>query len=96
MLKANVVIGEVYLAKVSGRLSPVRIDSESQYGGWNGTNLRTNASVRIRGGQRLRARLEHVEGHGTPRGGKWRIVREEGSLQALDPDRHAKNTCRAQ
>lgn len=57
MKKNEVVLGQTYLAKVSDKLAPVRIDSESVYGGWNGTNLVTGRSVRIRGAQRLRRRI---------------------------------------
>lgn len=54
MKKADVVIGETYVAKVSSKLAPVRIVSESQYGGWNAVNTATNRDVRIRGAARLR------------------------------------------
>lgn len=54
MKKADVTIGRVYLAKVSGNLTAVRIDRESVYGGWEGTNLNTGRAVRIRGAARLR------------------------------------------
>lgn len=54
MKKAEVVIGKTYAVKVSGNVVPVRIDRESQYGGWDGTNLRTRKQVRIKSAQRLR------------------------------------------
>lgn len=56
MKKADVEIRGIYVAKVSGRLVTVRIDSESPYGGWDGTNLATRRSVRIRSAARLRGR----------------------------------------
>jgi hypothetical protein len=54
MKKADVSIGGRYFAKVSGRVVAVRINSESQYGGWNATNAATGREVRIRTAQRLR------------------------------------------
>ena len=53
MKKTNVVIGEVYLAKVSGTRVKVRIVSESPYGGWNAVNLTTKREVRIKTAARL-------------------------------------------
>lgn len=54
MKKKNVAIGGLYMAKVNGRFSRVRIDSESPYGGWNATNTRTGRRIRIKSAQRLR------------------------------------------
>jgi hypothetical protein len=54
MKKNEVVIGGRYLAKVSGRVVPVRITGESRYGGWEAVNAETHRAVRIRGAQRLR------------------------------------------
>ncbi len=54
MRKNEVVIGGRYLAKVSGRVVPVRITGQSPYGGWDAVNTETNRAVRIRGSQRLR------------------------------------------
>lgn len=54
MRKAEVKVGRVYAAKVSNRMVPVRLDSESPYGGWNGTNLATDRKVRIKTAARLR------------------------------------------
>ena len=53
MKKDEVQIGKVYTAKVTDKLVPVRIDAESRYGGWDGTNLATGKKVRIKGPQRL-------------------------------------------
>src|SRR5260370_29908690 len=58
MKKRDVKIGETYLAKVSGKLVPVRITSESPYGGWNAVNTTTGREVRIRSAARLRRPLE--------------------------------------
>ena len=54
MKKNKVVIGGRYLAKVSGRVVPVRITGESPYGGWDAINTKTNRPVRIKSPQRLR------------------------------------------
>ena len=54
MRKADVVLGETYKVKVSGKLVPVRLTAESQYGGWIGTNTATGRTIRIRGAGRLR------------------------------------------
>lgn len=54
MNKSEVVIGKVYAVKVSGNVVPVRLDSESQYGGWSGTNLKTKREIRIRSAAKLR------------------------------------------
>lgn len=58
MRKNEVQIGAVYAAKVSGRIVPVRIDRPSPYGGWEGTNLQTGRTIRIRTAARLRQRIE--------------------------------------
>lgn len=54
MKKRDVKIGDVYAVKVSGRIVPVKILRESQYGGWDGQNLRTKKKIRIKTAQRLR------------------------------------------
>ena len=54
MKKAEVQIGNTYIAKVSGVLAKVRITGESPYGGWNGRNLATGREIRIRSAARLR------------------------------------------
>lgn len=56
MKKAEIEIGGVYVAKVSERLTKVRINSVSAFGGWNATNLKTGRAVRIRSAARLRAK----------------------------------------
>jgi len=38
MKKADVKTGEVYSAKVSGNIVPVRIDRENPRGGWDGSS----------------------------------------------------------
>lgn len=56
MKTAQVVIGQVYRVKVSGRIARVRIDHKLTIGkGWHGTNLDTERRVHIRTAQRLRS-----------------------------------------
>lgn len=54
MRKNEVKIGGTYVAKVSGKLVTVRLDSASRFGGWDATNLYTGRSVRIKTAARLR------------------------------------------
>jgi len=54
MKKNEVVIGGRYLAKVSGRVVPVRITGQSPYGGWDAVSEETHRVVRIKSPQRLR------------------------------------------
>jgi hypothetical protein len=53
--KADVRIGSIYIVKVSGKLTRVRLTRESPYGGWDGLNLATQREIRIRSAARLRA-----------------------------------------
>ncbi|MCC7336836.1 MAG: winged helix-turn-helix domain-containing protein [Pirellulaceae bacterium] len=53
MKKADVKIGGVYGATVSGKRVEVRIDGERPRGGWDATNLLTNKKMQIKSGQRL-------------------------------------------
>jgi hypothetical protein len=57
MKKHEVHIGGIYVAKVSGTLTRVRINQESRYGGWEGTNLATGRPVRILSAARLRGEV---------------------------------------
>lgn len=52
--KVEVQIGKTYVVKVSGVLTHVRLDRESPYGGYDGTNLKTGRAVRVRSAARLR------------------------------------------
>lgn len=54
MKKSEVKIGSVYVVKVSDKLTRVRIDRESEYGGWDGINLNTGREVRIKTAAKLR------------------------------------------
>lgn len=57
MRKAEVKIGGMYLAKVSGHLVGVRITGESRFGGWDARNTTTGREVRIRNAGRLRSEI---------------------------------------
>jgi hypothetical protein len=57
MKKKDVEIGGTYIAKVSDKLTRVRIDGEAGRG-WYGTNLRTRRQVRILSARRLRRRVD--------------------------------------
>jgi len=54
MKKGEVKVGGTYVAKVSDRLTTVRISGESRYGGWDAVNTKTGKAVRIKSAQRLR------------------------------------------
>ena len=54
MKKNEVKVGGTYLAKVSDKVVPVRIDAENRHGGWDATNTATGKKVRIKSAQRLR------------------------------------------
>ena len=58
MKKSEVQLGVTYVAKVSGKITTVRIVSESQYGGWNAVNLATTRGIRIYSAQRLHRRID--------------------------------------
>jgi hypothetical protein len=54
MKKNDVMVGASYVAKVSGKLTRVRIERESPHGGWEAVNVDTGRRVRIKSAQRLR------------------------------------------
>jgi hypothetical protein len=54
MKKDQVKVGGTYLAKVSDKVVPVRLDAENPHGGWDATNTATGKKVRIKSAQRLR------------------------------------------
>jgi hypothetical protein len=54
MKKNDVKVGQTYLAKVTDKVVPVRIDGENPHGGWDATNTVTGKKVRIKSAQRLR------------------------------------------
>jgi hypothetical protein len=54
MRKADIQIGKFYIAKVSGKLVPVKITDPSPHGGWMALNLSTKRDIRIKSAARLR------------------------------------------
>ena len=54
MRKDQVNVGHTYVAKISDKLTRVRIDGVSPHGGWDATNLGTNKKVRIKSPAKLR------------------------------------------
>lgn len=58
MRRSEVQIGHLYFAKVTGKLTSVRIDGENRHGGWDATNLATGKKVRIKSAQRLRGEAD--------------------------------------
>lgn len=54
MKKADVRVGAVYCAKVSGRLVAVKLTGESRFGGWDAVNRKTGRIVRIKSAAKLR------------------------------------------
>ena len=54
MKKNDVKIGGLYKAKVTDKLTGVRIMKESPHGGWDAVNLATGKKVRIKSPARLR------------------------------------------
>mgnify|MGYP001569002681 CR=1 FL=1 len=61
MRQAEVVVGAIYLVRVSGNFVAVRIVCERERAngqrGWIGVNLKTDRTVLFRGAARLRYRL---------------------------------------
>jgi hypothetical protein len=55
MKKSEIEINGRYIAKVSDKLTAVRITGESRYGGWEAVNEATGKTVRIKSAQRLRS-----------------------------------------
>ena len=61
MKKNEVKVGGTYLAKVSDKVVPVRIDGENPHGGWDATNTATGKKVRIKSAQRLRGAVHKTK-----------------------------------
>ncbi|MFY9224652.1 MAG: hypothetical protein WAQ98_18405 [Blastocatellia bacterium] len=55
MKAKDVVIGQIYLVKVSAKLQRVRLIKRSNYGGWVGMNLATGREIRIKTAAKLRS-----------------------------------------
>jgi hypothetical protein len=59
MKKAQIKIGGKYIAKISDKLTTVKIIGVCVHGGWNGINVQTGRMVRIRTAAKLRAEAEN-------------------------------------
>jgi len=57
MKKSEVQVGAEHVAKVSGKLTHIRITGVNPHGGWNAVNVDTKRDVHIRGAHRLRRRV---------------------------------------
>jgi hypothetical protein len=98
MKKNEIAIGGTYLAKVSDKVVPVRIDAESRHGGWEATNMSTNKKVRIKSAQRLRgevnasgrAKAEKVEQASAPTAEPTVAVEPKPARQPRDPAKPRK------
>jgi hypothetical protein len=66
MKQDQVEIGGTYIAKVSDRLVPVRLEGKHQRGGWYAINMATGKTIRIKSAQRLRGPVP-AEKTGKPR-----------------------------
>jgi len=58
MKKNQVKVGRHYEAKVSGKLTVVRILNGNAHGGWDAVNIETTKPVRIKTAQRLRRAVD--------------------------------------
>ena len=54
MLKKDVELGKVYVAKISGKLAHVKLTEACSHGGWYATNLDTGREIRIKSAAKLR------------------------------------------
>lgn len=61
--KADVVIGGIYSAKISGKLCEVRIDSKGHRSGWAATNMTTGREIHIKSAAKLRRRIDVPSSH---------------------------------
>jgi len=57
MKTINVEIGGCYLAKITNKLTTVKILSKATYGGWLARNLKTGREVHIKSAKKLRKRV---------------------------------------
>ncbi len=59
MKSQEVKVGKTYQAKITGRVTEVRITGVNRHGGWDAVNVMTNRKVRIKSAQKLRAEAAH-------------------------------------
>jgi len=91
MKKADVKVGGLYAAKVSGKVVAVRIDAENPRGGWNATNTTTDKKVRIKSARRLRGAVgEAKAARGAPDATRAKGGREGASQAGTKAVKKAK------
>uniref|UniRef100_A0A6M3XT58 Uncharacterized protein n=1 Tax=viral metagenome TaxID=1070528 RepID=A0A6M3XT58_9ZZZZ len=54
MKKYEIKIGGIYIAKISQKLTRVRVEEAHGNGGWYATNMETGRQVRIKSAAKLR------------------------------------------
>ncbi len=77
MKKDQITLGGTYLAKVTDKVVPVRLDSANPHGGWDATNLATNKKIRIKSAQRLRGPADRSAGP---------MPQRQANAAAVNPD----------
>jgi len=85
MRKDQVHVGHTYVAKISDKLTRVRIDGENAHGGWDATNLTTNKQVRIKSPAKLRGPASDGERQRVTAVAERRVA--DAAAHAVDPDR---------
>jgi len=87
MLKADVQIGSIYIARISGVLVPVRLDRPSPYGGWLATNMHSGRSIRIKSAAKLRRESTTSPTFGIiPAAAERRVVEGDGVETFISED----------
>lgn len=91
MKKNEVKVGHTYVAKISDRLVPVRIDSVHSRQGWNATNTKTGRRVHIKSAQRLRCEARNDQTGNGAKAGKPAKA-EPATVDAKPKDAKPKRT----
>ena len=93
MKQHEVKVGETYIAKVSDKLTKVRIDDVSPHGGWVATNLATGKRIRIKSPMRLRAAASAKEkGKGKAKGQTSAEAAPQAASEAAPAQESAAST----
>jgi hypothetical protein len=86
MKKDQIKLGGTYLAKVTDKVVPVRLDAENRHGGWDATNLVTNKKVRIKSAQRLRGPAPDREAKQRAKAVAEAQATDVANADAINPD----------
>jgi hypothetical protein len=87
MRKDQVHVGHTYIAKISDKLTRVRIDGENAHGGWDATNLGTNKKVRIKSPAKLRGPApDHQAKQRTKAVAETQAADAAANTHAVNPD----------